>query len=165
MRNKICNDPILPSNECDFAIKLQMVQKTWMSSSFLFSCVCSCNASGHLVAVALLRGNGPICVFLPLFSTVSDKAAHCAQTRPSQGYTGGLFFLLFFLTPPQKGRQSAAHSCIHSLLIHSQGFLLRLNKATTQLRGCTVGAFCVFFYVLCIFYYYFLMLLPSWRLQ
>lgn len=57
-------------------------------------------------------------------------------------------FFLLFSHSASKGRQSAAHSCIHSLLIHSQGFFLRLNKAPAQLRGCTVGAFSVFFYVL-----------------
>lgn len=55
----------------------------------LYVCVsvCRCNTPGHLLAATLLQGNGPACVFLPLFSTERQGCTLCSDRPASQGYT------------------------------------------------------------------------------
>lgn len=65
-------------------------------------CACGCNTPGHLLAATLLQGNGPVCVFLPLFSTERQGCTLCSDRPASQGYTAVLSPLL------GKGRHSAA---------------------------------------------------------
>lgn len=54
---------------------------------FLTACMCRCNTPGHLLAATLLQGNGPVCVFLPLFSTERQGCTLCSVRPASQGYT------------------------------------------------------------------------------
>lgn len=147
MRNKICNDPILPSNECDFVMKLQEGTENLHVIFFPF-----------FLRVQLQRIGSPRGCSPPAGQwanlRVPPTIFHCERQGctlcpdPAKPRLHRRAFFLLFSHSASKGRQSAAHSCIHSLLIHSQGFFLRLNKAPAQLRGCTVGAFSVFFYVL-----------------
>ena len=76
----------------------------------VFACVCvcarvcarGCNTPGHLLAATLLQGNGPVCVFLPLFSTERQGCTLCSDRPASQGYSAVLSPLLEKVgTPPR----------------------------------------------------------------
>lgn len=89
-----------------------------------------CNTPGHLLDITLLQGSGPVCVFLPLFSTQPQGCTLCSD-RAIRGDPA------FFLSLPQKANSPRLHR-----FARTQGFAsCPLDRTAGWLYGEALCAF------------------------